>query len=65
MLGRSPLPRPSLEGRHIVRKRYRKKRRSCALCKPNKMGGMKRWTARDEVLLKEFERRVHRGDLRE
>lgn len=44
-----------------MRKRYRKKRRSCALCKPNKMAGSKRWKPRDEVLLKEFERRLNRG----
>jgi hypothetical protein len=46
-----------------MRKRYRKKRRSCGVCKPDKRGISKRWTPRDEVLLKDFERRLNRGAL--
>jgi hypothetical protein len=48
-----------------VRKRYRKKRRSCGVCKPDKKGISKRWEGRQEVLLKDFERRLNRGDLRD
>jgi hypothetical protein len=44
-----------------VRKRYRKKRRSCAVCKPDKKGITKRWELRQEILLKDFERQRHRG----
>jgi hypothetical protein len=48
-----------------MRKRYRKKRRSCGVCKPDKMGLSKRWTARQEMLLKEFEREArYRGSRR-
>jgi hypothetical protein len=32
------------------------KRRSCAMCKYFKMGGGNRWKARDEMLLREFEK---------
>jgi hypothetical protein len=38
-----------------MRKRYKKKKRSCALCKPHKMGGDNRWTPKDEAALAEFE----------
>jgi len=39
-----------------MRKRLKHKKRSCALCKPNKMGWDNRWGAKEFVLLKEFER---------
>ena len=39
-----------------MRKRFKMKRRSCAVCKPFKMGVVKRWKSRDEILLREFER---------
>jgi len=44
-----------------MRKSYKKKRRSCALCKPHKIGKAKRWTRRDEVLMREFEKVKRRG----
>lgn len=39
-----------------MRKRYKRKRESCALCKPQKMGHEKRWKDRDLAQLREFER---------
>lgn len=34
------------------RKKYRAKRHSCALCKPNKMGWAPRFKDKEQVLLK-------------
>jgi len=46
-----------------MRKRYKKKLRSCAMCKPHKMAKAKRWSVKDEAKLKEFERkRLDYGD---
>ena len=39
-----------------MRKMYKRKRRSCGVCKPGKRGVVKRWTLRDEALLREFDR---------
>lgn len=39
-----------------MRKRLKKKQRSCSLCKPHKMGGSNRWKPKDELALKEWER---------
>jgi len=39
-----------------MRKRFRKKLHSCTLCKPNKMGKECRWSVKETVLLKEFEK---------
>jgi hypothetical protein len=39
-----------------MRKRLKRKRRSCALCKPQKMSGAPRWSDRELMLLREFER---------
>lgn len=36
-----------------MRKQYKKKKRSCALCKPWKMNGQNRWKAKYEYLYKE------------
>jgi hypothetical protein len=38
-----------------MRKRLKKKKRSCAMCKPHKMGGDNRWKPRDNEALKRFE----------
>lgn len=35
---------------------YRKKRRSCVMCKPNKMGSEPMWTAKDLDKLKRMEK---------
>lgn len=43
-----------------MRKMYRKKRRSCSLCKPDKTGHAKRWTNRQRMELKEFDREARR-----
>jgi hypothetical protein len=32
-----------------MRKQYKHKRRSCALCKPHKMGWTKRWKAKEQA----------------
>lgn len=42
-----------------MRKRYKKKKHSCALCKPWKMRGMVRWKNKELALLKEFEKLRH------
>lgn len=40
----------------MARKRLKRKRRSCGVCKPNKTRGGNRWTDRDEHRLREAER---------
>ena len=53
-----------------MRKRLKRKKRSCALCKPHKMGGENRWNPKEFARLEQAEaeiRRVHRegsADLR-
>ena len=39
-----------------MRKRYKKKARSCPLCKPHKMHIEKRWKPREQAALEEFEK---------
>jgi len=39
-----------------MRKRLKRKKRSCPLCKPNKTGHAIRWTDKEEALLREFEK---------
>ena len=41
-----------------MRKRLKKKKRSCALCKPHKMRGCNRWKPKEEAKLKAFEREM-------
>jgi hypothetical protein len=38
-----------------MRKNYKQKRRSCALCKPHKVGWDTRWTAKEAALRKAME----------
>ncbi|MCS6286579.1 MAG: hypothetical protein H8K08_14230 [Nitrospira sp.] len=38
-----------------MRKNYRQKRRSCALCKPHKVGWASRWTAKEAALREAME----------
>jgi hypothetical protein len=45
-----------------MRKRYRVKRRACALCKPDKRGGAPRWDDRQLMLLRAWERKRDRID---
>ena len=45
----------------VSRKRYRKKRRSCAICKPDKRGLAVRWTPKDLALLRQYEKARDRG----
>ncbi len=39
-----------------MRKHYKNKLHSCALCKPHKTGGGNRWKAKDLALLRMFEK---------
>lgn len=39
-----------------MRKRLKKKKRSCPLCKPHKTGGANRWKTKDFAEIKEFEK---------
>jgi hypothetical protein len=41
-----------------MRKRYRDKTRSCALCKPQKRGWAHRWSAREMALFESSEREI-------
>jgi hypothetical protein len=41
-----------------MRKRYKKKLRSCGLCKPHKRGMDKRWTPRALDFMKTAEREI-------
>ena len=38
-----------------MRKVYKKKRRSCALCKPHKMGWEKRWKPKEAARVRAME----------
>ena len=38
-----------------MRKRYKNKLRSCAMCKPHKRGYENRWKPKEAALLSEFE----------
>lgn len=39
-----------------MRKRYKKKKHSCAMCKPHKMHWSCRWKIKDREKLKEYEK---------
>ena len=39
-----------------MRKRFKRKKYSCGLCKPNKVGWASRWKGKDLALLKVFEK---------
>ena len=41
-----------------MRKQYKRKRRSCALCRPQKMGWAKRWKPKDRAKIAEAEREI-------
>ena len=45
-----------------MRKRYRHKRKSCALCKPHKRGFAARWRARELAAIARAEREAREGD---
>lgn len=46
-----------------MRKQYKKKLRSCAMCKPHKMHGANRWKLKDLDKLKQFEKEIRNADL--
>jgi hypothetical protein len=46
----------------MARKVYRRKRRSCGVCKPSKRGLAPRWSDRDLARLKAFEKARSHGD---
>jgi ribosomal protein L44E len=41
-----------------MRKQFKKKLRSCALCKPHKMGWVNRWKKKDQSLQKAHQREI-------
>jgi hypothetical protein len=41
-----------------MRKRTKKKRCSCAMCKPHKTGGACRWTPKEQASIREAERQA-------
>lgn len=43
-----------------MRKRYKKKKHSCPLCKPNKMGISCRWKDKELQSLQEAEKEIRR-----
>jgi hypothetical protein len=45
----------------MARKRIKKKKYSCKLCKPGKTGQSNRWTPREQMLLKRFEQALSGG----
>jgi hypothetical protein len=44
-----------------MRKRLKRKRRSCALCKPYKMGGENRWKPKELAGLKRAESEIRQA----
>lgn len=49
----------------MSRKRTKRKQHSCKTCKPGRTGLANRWTAKDEALLRAFERDLQRGGCEE
>ena len=41
-----------------MRKQYKKKLKSCALCKPHKMGWANRWKPKEQFLQKQAEKEI-------
>jgi len=48
-----------------MRKMYKQKKRSCAMCKPHKRGGAYRWTNKEKEAIKRFSKAVAKRDFRE
>ncbi len=48
-----------------MRKMYKRKRRSCSVCKPGKRGIVKRWSIREEAELRRFDRERRWFEARE
>jgi hypothetical protein len=46
----------------MARKRLKRKKYSCKVCKPGKTGQSNRWSPKDESALRRFERAVSRRD---
>jgi hypothetical protein len=46
-----------------MRKAYKKKRRSCALCKAHKRQAAKRWKPRDMDIIRRAEKQIARRDF--
>lgn len=44
-----------------MRKRLKKKKRCCAMCKPHKRAKCKRWKIKEEAILKDFEKTIYGG----
>jgi len=48
-----------------MRKQYKKKKKSCAMCKPHKMKKSNRWKIKDLFKLKLFEKKIKSGNYDE
>jgi len=48
-----------------MRKRLKRKLRSCALCKPYKMGGENRWNPKELAVLKRAEAEIRQASREE
>jgi len=48
-----------------MRKRLKRKRRSCALCKPYKTGGAGRWSVKEAIALRRDEREIQEAVRRD
>ena len=46
-----------------MRKAYKNKRRSCALCKPHKRQAAKRWKPKDMDIIRRAEKQIARRDF--
>jgi hypothetical protein len=44
----------------MARKRTKRKKHSCKVCKPGKTGQANRWSPKDEMALRRFERATNR-----
>ncbi len=51
--------------RKTIRKQYKRKLRSCALCKPHKMAGENRWKPKELAKLKRAEAEIRQASREE
>jgi hypothetical protein len=47
-----------MRGESMMRKRKKLKKRSCAMCKPQKMGWENRWKVRERDVIRRFEKEL-------
>jgi len=44
-----------------MRKQYKKKERSCPICKPNKVGWENRWNRKDRDIIEDSEKQIQKA----